>query len=194
MFTVIGTVTVDLFVSNLTDMPRSEGDEFTVESLVFPDDPLRLAFGGNGAISAFILARLGASVDLCSGLGTDILGDWMAAQLIEAGVGVDRCPTQCKPGDGNHFHSQRRTTQSDGLLSRRRQRGRRRPRDQRYAPSPNKNAALDQLPDSARPASTRRGRVVPEGPQRRHAHRRRHRPGHRRTGPPGRTAFAAAAH
>ena len=89
MFTVIGTATVDLFVSNLTDMPRSEGDEFTVDSLVFLDVPLRLAFGGNGPISAYVLARLGASVELCSGLGTDILGDWMAAQLMEAGVGID---------------------------------------------------------------------------------------------------------
>ena len=75
MFTVIGTATVDLFVSILTDMPRSEGDEFTVDSLVFLDDRLRLAFGGNRAISAYVLARLGGSVELCSGLGTDILGD-----------------------------------------------------------------------------------------------------------------------
>ena len=46
MFTVIGTATVDLFVSNLAAMPRSEGDEFTVDSLVFHDEPLRTSLGG----------------------------------------------------------------------------------------------------------------------------------------------------
>ena len=88
MFTVIGTATVDLFVSNLTAMPCSEGDEFTVDSLVFHDDPLRTSLGGNGANSAYALARLGASVELVGGLGADHLGDWMAAQLADAGVGM----------------------------------------------------------------------------------------------------------
>jgi ribokinase len=88
MFTVIGSATVDLFVSNLAAMPRSEGDEFTVDSLVFHDEPLRTALGGNGANSAYALARLGAPVDLVGGLGEDHLGDWMAAQLAEAGVGM----------------------------------------------------------------------------------------------------------
>ena len=88
MFTVIGTATVDLFVSNLAAMPRSEGDEFTVDSLVFHDDPLRTSLGGNGANSACALARLGAPVELVGGLGQDHLGDWMAAQLADVGVGM----------------------------------------------------------------------------------------------------------
>ena len=88
MFTVIGTATVDLFVSNLTAMPRTEGDEFTVDSLVFHDDPLRTSLGGNGANSAYALARLGASVELVGGLGEDHLGKWMAAQLADVGVGM----------------------------------------------------------------------------------------------------------
>ena len=88
MFTVIGTATVDLFVSNLATMPRSEGDEFTVDSLVFHDEPLRTSLGGNGANSAYTLARLGASVELVGGLGEDHLGDWMAEQLADAGVGI----------------------------------------------------------------------------------------------------------
>ena len=75
MFTVIGTCTVDLFVSNLAAMPRSEGDEFTVDSLVFHDEPLRTSLGGNGANSAYALARLGAAVDLVGGLGEDHLGE-----------------------------------------------------------------------------------------------------------------------
>ena len=94
MFTIIGTATVDLFVANLTGMPRTEGDEFTVDSLVFHDDPLRFALGGNGANTAYALARLGAAVELGSSLGTDDLGHWMAALLTEAGVGmgsVKRC-------------------------------------------------------------------------------------------------------
>ena len=88
MFTVIGTATVDLFVSNLAAMPRSEGDEFTVDSLVFHDEPLRTSLGGNGANTACALARLGSKVELVGGLGADHLGDWMAAQLVEAGVGM----------------------------------------------------------------------------------------------------------
>lgn len=89
MFTVIGTITVDLFVSNLTHMPHTEGDEFTVDSLVFHDDPLRLAGGGNGAITAYVLARLNASVELIGGLGTDDLGTWMQDWLSAVGVGMD---------------------------------------------------------------------------------------------------------
>lgn len=88
MFTVIGTATVDLFVSNLAGMPRSEGDEFTVDSLVFHDDPLRTSLGGNGANSAYALARLGTTVELVGGLGEDHLGNWMAEQLVDAGVGM----------------------------------------------------------------------------------------------------------
>lgn len=86
MFTVIGTATVDLFVSNLSALPRSEGDEFTVDSLVFHDDPLRTSLGGNGANSAYALARLGAPTALVGGLGVDHLGDWMEALLTDAGV------------------------------------------------------------------------------------------------------------
>ena len=86
MFTVIGTCTADLFVSNLAAMPRSEGDEFTVDSLVFHDEPLRTSLGGNGANSAYALARLGAAVELVGGMGEDHLGDWMAGQLADAGV------------------------------------------------------------------------------------------------------------
>lgn len=86
MFTVIGTCTVDLFVSNLAAMPRSEGDEFTVDSLVFHDEPLRTSLGGNGANTAYTLARLGAAVELVGGLGEDHLGEWMAEQLVDAGV------------------------------------------------------------------------------------------------------------
>ncbi|MXZ21052.1 MAG: carbohydrate kinase family protein [Caldilineaceae bacterium SB0665_bin_25] len=88
MFTVIGTCTVDLFVSNLAALPRSEGDEFTVDSLAFHDEPLRTSLGGNGANSAYALARLGAEVNLVGGLGEDHLGDWMASQLEDAGVGM----------------------------------------------------------------------------------------------------------
>ncbi len=88
MFTVIGTATVDLFVSNLAAMPRSEGDEFTVDSLVFHDKPLRTSLGGNGANSAYALARLGKTVELVGGLGDDHLGNWMAEQLVDAGVGM----------------------------------------------------------------------------------------------------------
>lgn len=97
MFIVIGTATVDLFVANLVEMPRTEGDEFTVDSLVFHSEPLRTSLGGNGANSAYALASLGAEVALVGGLGEDHLGDWMAGQLADTGVemgGVRRYPGQ----------------------------------------------------------------------------------------------------
>ena len=55
MFTVIGTATVDLFVSKLAAMPRSEGDEFTVDSLVFHDEPLRTSLGETGPTRLMLL-------------------------------------------------------------------------------------------------------------------------------------------
>jgi ribokinase len=86
MFVVIGTATVDLLVSGLRHMPDFGGDEFTVDNLAFCDRPLNLVVGGNGANSAYVLARLGAPVTLCSAVGRDPLGDIMLNWLVEAGV------------------------------------------------------------------------------------------------------------
>jgi sugar/nucleoside kinase (ribokinase family) len=86
MFLVIGTTTADLFITGFERLPRTEGDEFTVDSLAFCDHPLRTALGGNGAISAYALARLGAPVILSTAVGNDWLGDLLTRWLHGAGV------------------------------------------------------------------------------------------------------------
>lgn len=86
MFIVLGTTTIDLFISGIDKMPRFDGDEYTVSSLAWCSNPLTMTCGGNGANSAYILAALGAHVALCSALGTDLLGDTMAGWLTARGV------------------------------------------------------------------------------------------------------------
>ncbi|MGI9175663.1 MAG: carbohydrate kinase family protein [Rhodothermales bacterium] len=86
MFVVIGTTNADLIVSGMERWPRGEGDEFTASSLVFCDEPLAMILGGNGGNSAYVLARLGAPVALASAIGTDPLGDTLAAWLADVGV------------------------------------------------------------------------------------------------------------
>jgi ribokinase len=86
MFLITGTTTVDLFISGFERLPRTEGDEFTVDSLAFCKEPLRPALGGNGAISAYALGRLGAPVSLIAAIGQDWLGNEVARWLESAGV------------------------------------------------------------------------------------------------------------
>ena len=75
MFTIVGISTIDIFISGLNHLPQSEGDEFTLDNLSFFDHPLKMVLGGNGANTAYILAKLGASVSLWSSLGNDILAN-----------------------------------------------------------------------------------------------------------------------
>lgn len=95
-FLALGNTTVDLFVSGLTAMPAVGGDEFTTSNLAFCDRPLEMVLGGNGAIAAYVLARLGAAVTLCSATGADplaeIAGQWLAAVGVDSG-GLARIPT-----------------------------------------------------------------------------------------------------
>ncbi len=91
MFITVGITTMDLFVSGLDKMPAFGGDEFTVNNLAFADQPLTMVMGGNGAICAYTLAKLGAPVVLCSAVGRDTLGDmiwnWLdAAHVYTAGL------------------------------------------------------------------------------------------------------------
>jgi sugar/nucleoside kinase (ribokinase family) len=86
MFLITGTTTVDLFISGFERLPRTEGDEFTVDSLAFCREPLRPALGGNGAISAYALGRLGAPVLFNGAIGEDWLGCEVTDWLAEAGV------------------------------------------------------------------------------------------------------------
>ena len=85
MITVIGTANVDYFI-DAPEQPRQEGDEFTSASLVFCDTPVRATIGGNGANSAYVLARLGVPVQLGSAVGPDPTGNLVTQWLTHAGV------------------------------------------------------------------------------------------------------------
>lgn len=86
---VLGTTTVDLFLSGLDHMPVPEGDEFRSDNFAFCREPLNLVLGGNGANAAYALAALGATPSLCSALGRDPLGGIAGDWLEEAGVQTD---------------------------------------------------------------------------------------------------------
>lgn len=85
-FLVIGSTTVDLFISGIDTLPQIDGDEFTNTSLAFIDLPLRMTVGGNGANTAYVLAALGADVALCGAIGQDELGTAMETWLSNVGV------------------------------------------------------------------------------------------------------------
>jgi sugar/nucleoside kinase (ribokinase family) len=86
MFIVLGTSTIDLFISGIDKMPRFDGDEYTVSSLAWCSNPLTITCGGNAANSAYVLAVLGGHAALCSALGEDLLGDTMVGWLTARGV------------------------------------------------------------------------------------------------------------
>lgn len=89
MYLVIGSATLDLFVSGVEQMPERQGDEFTVDSLVFTKRPLGMRPGGNGANSAIVLGKLGGTVSLCSAVGRDVPGGLLTSWLRDAGVQLD---------------------------------------------------------------------------------------------------------
>ncbi len=89
MILVIGTTTLDLYVSGVEQMPEFRGDEFTVDSLVYCDQPLRMMPGGNGANTAYVLGSLGVPVSLCSGIGRDTPGDLLVQWLESVDVGLE---------------------------------------------------------------------------------------------------------
>jgi sugar/nucleoside kinase (ribokinase family) len=86
MFVIIGTTTVDMFISGLDTMPRLNGDEFTTASLAYYDNPMTVTLGGNGANSAYVLASLDVPVALCSATGQDHLGDMVCGWLNDNNV------------------------------------------------------------------------------------------------------------
>lgn len=88
MFVVIGTTTVDLFLSGLDQLPATpEADEFTNDNFSFCEEPLRAVLGGNAG-SAFTLARLGADVTVSSAVGADHFGKLARRWHAQAGVDV----------------------------------------------------------------------------------------------------------
>ncbi len=86
MISVIGTTTLDIFVSGFETLPEIDGDEFTASSLVFCENPVRTGMGGNGGNSAYVLAKLGVPVSLYSALGRDGHGELLRNWLQDAGA------------------------------------------------------------------------------------------------------------
>jgi fructokinase len=88
VFVVIGTTTVDLIVQGIPGH-TALGDGFRADNLVFCQKPLLMLMGGNGGNSATVLGRLGVETAVCSSVGQDDLGDWLAGKLAAVGVSLD---------------------------------------------------------------------------------------------------------
>jgi sugar/nucleoside kinase (ribokinase family) len=86
MYLVVGTTTVDIFLTGMERIPFVGGDEFTPESYAFLDDPVQLILGGNGANSAYVFATLGQSAGLCSVIGNDELGAIARRWLMQRNI------------------------------------------------------------------------------------------------------------
>lgn len=86
---ILGTTTVDLLISGLDHIPVPEGDEFTSDNFTFCSEPLTMVLGGNGANTAYVLARLGGAPALCSATGQDPLGRIAREWLEDAGVDTE---------------------------------------------------------------------------------------------------------
>lgn len=86
MFAVFGSTNVDLFIGGVDRLPSLGREEFAVDNLAWCGEPLRMVIGGNGANSAYILAKLGVHVRLASAIGEDLLGNVVHDWLRAAGV------------------------------------------------------------------------------------------------------------
>jgi sugar/nucleoside kinase (ribokinase family) len=86
MFVIIGTSTVDFFISGLDQIPSLGGDEFTSSNIAFCNEALAMVPGGNGGNCAYALGKLGAAVRLCSAVGDDRLGRTLVEWQTAAGV------------------------------------------------------------------------------------------------------------
>lgn len=85
---VVGATTVDVFVPSVRRVPSFGDDEFTVSNLESLESAPRMRLGGNGAIAALALGRLGAPPTLFTNVGDDDWGAWARARLEASGVRV----------------------------------------------------------------------------------------------------------
>jgi sugar/nucleoside kinase (ribokinase family) len=89
MFVVIGTTTADLLIRHRHLSLETGADGFRSGNVTFTDTPARLSVGGNGGISAYVLAALGIPVALCSAVGNDAFGRTLVDWLVARGVNVE---------------------------------------------------------------------------------------------------------
>ena len=94
-FAIVGSTTVDIFLTGLNRIPGAGTDEFTTGAVAFVDDAPAVVIGGNGANTAYVLAGLGEEATLCSVIGDDLLGsivlDWLRRRaMILDGLVVGR--------------------------------------------------------------------------------------------------------
>lgn len=89
MVVIIGTTTADVLVSNDEPATNTRGDGFRATNLTFTDTPACLRLGGNGAISAYVLAGLGVPTALCSAVGQDQFGNTLVTWLQSRSIRLD---------------------------------------------------------------------------------------------------------
>lgn len=89
MFVIIGTTTADLLVVSRQATTDSGGDGFRSSNVTLTETPARVLVGGNGGISAYVLAGFGARVALCSAVGQDQLGRVLADHLRARKVNLE---------------------------------------------------------------------------------------------------------
>lgn len=89
LYLVVGTTTVDLYLTGMDRLPSAGSDEFTPSSYAFLEEPVSAALGGNGANCAVVLAALGAHTALCSIVGRDAFGELACGWLAEKGVRLE---------------------------------------------------------------------------------------------------------
>ncbi|HYN48257.1 MAG TPA: carbohydrate kinase family protein, partial [Candidatus Nanopelagicales bacterium] len=85
-FAIVGSTTVDIFLTGLNRIPGAGTDEFTTDAVAFVEDAPAVVIGGNGANTAYVLAGLGEEATLCSVIGDDLLGsivlDWLRGRAM----------------------------------------------------------------------------------------------------------------
>ena len=88
-FAVVGSTTVDIFLTGLDRIPGAGSDEFTTDAIAFVDDAPAVVIGGNGANTAYVLAGLGEQATLCSVIGDDLPGSIVLGWLRGRAMSLD---------------------------------------------------------------------------------------------------------
>ena len=84
---VVGVSSLDITIRDAPDwMGSTPRDVYTPESLYALDAPVEMGLGGNGGAAAYVLGKLGMTVELSTSIGTDAPGELVRGWLKQAGV------------------------------------------------------------------------------------------------------------